>query len=124
MARSLTKTHSYNDGTWLPTISSTTNCTVNSVNFGDYVKVGKLVTCGLQVTVTDTAAWEFAFLPSDLPYALKAGTSVIGGGCRIGSSTTGTTRAHVRSADGGVYAYGEPAGSNRVWHFVFSYMTE
>jgi hypothetical protein len=69
----------YEEGTWTPAFASAAGTiTSTTVNGATYTKVGRLVTLGFDVTITDNGTGSVAINVTGLPFALAAAYSSAG----------------------------------------------
>lgn len=115
-------------GTWTPVISSTVNISANTVNSGQWMRVGNIVTGSISIDVTPTASGgattSFRFtLPTTQIQNFTNDHGLTGSGFAFNGNIPGQARS-VSGTTLGSYIFGASSTSNRNHGFTFTYIAQ
>lgn len=112
----------YEEGTWTPTITAESGTFTTVSASGSYVKIGKLVSCEIDIAIT-TAGTASGALYFTLPAFTPAGIGC--GAAREGAATGAMCQLYITTSGGSVYTYsnGSVIASGRRLRGSFSYIS-
>lgn len=115
----------YEEGTWTPTIASTTGGITSYTSTGNYVRVGKMVTLTGKIVITNNGTGAGAIFVESFPYADNSnstpaliGREGVTGKAVTGSVVVGQSRAYTNFYDGTYWG-----ATNNELYFTISYIT-